>query len=104
MAYIPSPPQVAKMVRQAMKDRAPAMFNQLRAEGKLTQVVDECVRQFEEIVDAQMNEATSLHLDQKRAEMVGHEATVAALNQAQASAVEQALATILEFPADSSGD
>ncbi len=55
MAYVPSPQQVERMIRQAMQENAPEMFASLSQAGKLDQAIQQRVQMFEEMT----NEATS---------------------------------------------
>src|ERR1051326_6446160 len=56
VAYAPLPSQVKDMVRLAMQDQAPVMFNELQASGKLEEALDQRATMYQEVLDQNLNQ------------------------------------------------
>lgn len=95
MAYVPSPQQVERMIRQAMQENAPEMFASLSQAGKLDQAIQQRVQMFEEMT----NEATSRAIMSRAMESAlgTPEEKVRNADQEIRLAVEVALALATEF-------
>jgi len=96
MAAVPTLGQVHEMVMQAMRDLAPAMYRELLANGELERTVQERVESFDQIFSELSSAAT------RKAQQLPLEEGMRGLEEADRSAVEQALAVALEFPAHDS--
>jgi hypothetical protein len=96
MAYIPTGEKVADMVRQAMRDRAPGLYRELKRSGALEEAIEERVRMFDEAISLAMNQtltAVSRPVPPHMAEEQNQDA------EARLRAMtEAALALALEFP------
>ena len=82
------------MIDQAMQDRAPKFRQELIAQGRLQQEIDDRAQMFEEMyVETWSRGLTDLHKkDLAPLKMIG------SVNELGSQSVEQALAIVLEFP------
>jgi hypothetical protein len=91
--------QAKKIIRQAMRDKAPRMFHSLQAAGKLDQAVNDRALQYNEMALEGMNEPISSNLIGKAGQRP-HQEVAAGIDQGFRAAHEQALASVLEFPSE----
>ena len=97
MAYTPTQKQVQDMVNQAMKDRAPLMYAELKANGQLAKVLQDRASQFQE----QVFRADDQSCDRVNRSDLGFEEKVQEREADHRRAVEAALAQATEFEDES---
>ena len=96
MALILSNSRVDEIVRQAMRERAPAMYYELQAAGELEAVVADRVREYDEQMDEEMNRALDLISSTHDPSKIEDAIKTADANLRAAS--DLALSQALEFP------
>lgn len=96
MALIPTSQQVDQIVRQAMRERAPAMYYELQAAGALEEAVAERVREYDaqtiEAMDRALDLISSAHDPSKI------EDAIKTADANLRAATEMSLSQALEFP------
>jgi hypothetical protein len=90
------PPNRAQaMVKVALQNKAPAMYQELQQSGNLEQFIADLAQEMMEFVAAQIDRVLSRVA---RNQDVDYLRSVQDLTSARISAEEQAIATYLEFP------
>lgn len=95
MPLLPPPTRLKALIKQAMKERVPRMYLELKGNGQLEKVLEDRAEQAQGSYEIALSEATSRALSAER--NLSHQETVNELTQARNEAAREALNQAVEF-------